>query len=317
MNLNQQLLDHFCIGMLKLVFDGRSFPVPKTSVTELWTQRQDLFEGKTYIIRSSVPLALFEAFVASLKSQKKMSVTKGNATSLGLLANECLLSGLATECATVSLLADLEQEIEAQKREFEDIRLELRKVISSVRDLGNSASPGAVPRRSLTRFEIPVDGDGKWCDRLKGILSHLTKKHGGNVHDQGIVRITSTSGAWEGLHAKFVADMDRLQWFCSTDEPVQWVCWDFLEMRVCPTHYTIGAFRLKSWVLEGSLDGANWREIDRKTNTQDFKGDQTVSFIVVTPMECRFIRLTQTDKNHCNEAELILAVVEFFGTLFG
>jgi hypothetical protein len=87
-------------------------------------------------------------------------------------------------------------------------------------------------------------------------------------------------------------------------------------MRVRPTHYTIKAGYLKSWVVEGSLDGESWTEIDRQTNNQYFNGRYApASFAVSNPAECRFIRLTQTDKRHDNYDSLLLYAVEFFGTL--
>jgi hypothetical protein len=96
-------------------------------------------------------------------------------------------------------------------------------------------------------------------ESLEGIISYLTKKHGGNVHEKGIVTITSKS-----VNPRYpptnVADLTSDRWFNSKKEPDQWVRWDFREMRVCPTHYTITAPWLKSWVVEGSLDGESWTE---------------------------------------------------------
>jgi hypothetical protein len=117
------------------------------------------------------------------------------------------------------------------------------------------------------------------------------------------------------MQPRRLADLDRQQSFLSTDEPGPWISWDFLDLRLCPSYYIICSFCLKSWVLEASLNAETWRVIDRKTNTQDFTGDQQVSFTIATPMECRFIRLTQTDKNHDDEDQLMLAAVEFFGAL--
>jgi hypothetical protein len=103
----------------------------------------------------------------------------------------------------------------------------------------------------------------------------------------------------------------------SKDEPGQWICWDFREMRVRPTHYTMMARYPKSWVVEGSLDGMNWTEIDRQTDNEAFnKNPETASFRISKPVESRFIRLSQTDKNHEGKDFLgYLYVVEFFGTL--
>jgi hypothetical protein len=100
---------------------------------------------------------------------------------------------------------------------------------------------------------------------LDGIISDLTKKHGGNVHGKGIVTITSKS-VGGGHPVKNVADLTSDSYFYSKNEPGQWVCWDFREMRVRLTHYTIWTSYLNSWVVEGSLDGESWTVIDRKTN---------------------------------------------------
>jgi hypothetical protein len=95
----------------------------------------------------------------------------------------------------------------------------------------------------------------------------------------------------------------------------QWICWDFREPRVRPTHYTIKALHLVSWVLEGSQDGENWVEMDRKTGCEDFRLAGTASFGVVKMVGCRFIRLVQTGANHPGTDGLRLESVEFFGTL--
>jgi hypothetical protein len=164
--------------------------------------------------------------------------------------------------------------------------------------------------QSLTKVDIPIQRAGS----EDGILSYFRKKYGGNVHDLGIITITSKSADRDPEYGvKNVADEGI---FISQKEPDQWVCWDFGEMRVCPTHYTIRAGYLKSWVFEGSVDGESWTEIDRKTNNRDFKSWNSAPFTVSTPAECRFIRLTQTDKNRNGDHILWLSRVEFFGILY-
>jgi hypothetical protein len=87
-------------------------------------------------------------------------------------------------------------------------------------------------------------------------------------------------------------------------------------MRVHPTHYTIWTALLKSWVVEGSLDGRTWTTIDKQTDNQDFKRHYKVaSFSVSESTEFRFIRLTQTNKTHDEDDRLCLCAVEFFGIL--
>jgi hypothetical protein len=70
------------------------------------------------------------------------------------------------------------------------------------------------------------------------------------------------------------------------------------------------------WVVEISLDGEAWTEIDRKRNNMDFKaGCGPASFDVSKSAECRFIRLTQRGKRHCRDDYLVINSFEVFGDL--
>jgi hypothetical protein len=68
-------------------------------------------------------------------------------------------------------------------------------------------------------------------------------------------------------------------------------------------------------VVESSLDGEAWTEIDRKTDNEDFRDWETASFAVSNWAECRFIRLTQTGKNHWRHDGLFIMAFEVFGNL--
>jgi hypothetical protein len=70
-------------------------------------------------------------------------------------------------------------------------------------------------------------------------------------------------------------------------------------------------------VVESSLDFMNWTEIDRKKDNYDFsEGWAAISFAVSNSPECRFIRLTQTAKNHQWWHDgLRISCFEVFGTL--
>jgi hypothetical protein len=58
-----------------------------------------------------------------------------------------------------------------------------------------------------------------------------------------------------------------------------------------------------------------WTEIDRKTDNNDLKEKPHTASLAVSNSECRFIRLTQTSKNHYLDDELWCPAFEFFGTL--
>jgi hypothetical protein len=157
----------------------------------------------------------------------------------------------------------------------------------------------------------------KGAKSLNGIIWYLSKKHGGNVHNAGIVTITSKSVLKNSPDCALtnLADLTSRSHFDSKQMSGQWVCWDFREMRVRPTHYILMAMGLKSWVVEGSLDGKSWTEIDRQTDNEAFNGSWGPVSFSATPAEFRFIRLTQTGKRHGGFDNLALRAVEFFGDL--
>jgi hypothetical protein len=182
--------------------------------------------------------------------------------------------------------------------------------------LWNQRSPAA-PHSRLPR-------EGKFLLNsafpFAGMINYLTRQHGGNVHDTGTVAVTSKSVyAHPDFAIRNIADLPGESWFRSRNEPGQWICWDFLRMRLRPTHYTARAVYpfMRSWVIESSLDGQNWTEIDRKTDTDDLKNNhnRVAAFEVSKVAECRFIRLTQTGKNSSGDDQLAILGFEFFGYL--
>jgi hypothetical protein len=87
-------------------------------------------------------------------------------------------------------------------------------------------------------------------------------------------------------------------------------------MRVCLNQYALLSIYMKSWVIEGSVDGQSWTEIDQQSDNQDLKQSwRTVSFAISSRLDFRFIRLTQTEARHDGRECLSLRAVEFFGTV--
>jgi hypothetical protein len=112
-----------------------------------------------------------------------------------------------------------------------------------------------------------------------------------------------------------VADLTSHFAFSSEDEEDQWICWDFQDLRIQITHYTIRSDKLKSWELMGSMDGTNWEGIDTKTNAH-FIGGEFVTAVDKKSKPWRLILLMQRDRNWIRHHFLALPAVEFFGTLF-
>jgi hypothetical protein len=155
---------------------------------------------------------------------------------------------------------------------------------------------------------------------LEGIIAFLTKKHGGNVQDCGIVEISASHANSQHL-ARNAADLQQQNYFLASSAPNEWLRYDFKDRRVALTHYSIAAHTsncfLRSWVVEGSMDGNdNWIMIDSRTNDTEASSSHPIPTFAVGDSEAyRFIRLRQTGKNSRGTDCLILFGFEMFGLL--
>jgi hypothetical protein len=158
---------------------------------------------------------------------------------------------------------------------------------------------------------------------LRGIIADLTAKAEGNVHEKGIVNITSKT-AQDINSVKEIANLQANTYFWSREGPGQWICLDFLGRRAEITQYTIkssphrrGGHHLKSWVLEVSQNGTNWTLIDRHQDDTELNDKGAIrNYHVIEGPPMRFVRLRQTGPNHADARYLILGAIELFGNLF-
>jgi hypothetical protein len=102
-----------------------------------------------------------------------------------------------------------------------------------------------------------------------------------------------------------------------------WICLDFRRLIVLPTYYSIWTFAAvdkpvhpKSWILEGSIDGSVWTELDCQVGNADLKGRGIVrTFRTSASLECRFARFVNVGRNHRGDDTLAMTGFEVFGTL--
>jgi hypothetical protein len=168
-----------------------------------------------------------------------------------------------------------------------------------------------------------------------GILAYLARKCGGNIHKRKVIAVTSgsfekTTCTEEGIEKIVDMGTDAAYYsaFRLRSEQIahtrnNWVCYDFKERKVVPTHYAIrshhanaGAEHPIAWAVETSLDANNWREIDHKEKNHDLNADTvTRTFAVTGAAPCRYIRLVNIGKNHSGDDCLFISAWEIFGTL--
>jgi hypothetical protein len=156
------------------------------------------------------------------------------------------------------------------------------------------------------------------------------------VHDRHVVEITCGSLGKETYtpdgvdpisSAKNVADLETDSVFQSAYRYEKiphtgnnWVCYDFKERRIVPMHYTIRKSRSqdlshpKSWRVETSADGKNWRVVASEGNDGSLNYAYA-TFSVPSGEECRFIRLVNIGKNSRGDDCLCISAWEIFGIL--
>jgi hypothetical protein len=167
------------------------------------------------------------------------------------------------------------------------------------------------------------------------------------VHDCGVVDVTP--GSFEkGIHAanphsgafdndpndaaKNAADLATDSYFRSAcpgnwdnipHTRNNWLCYDFKERGILPTHYAIrtnhvdpGGTHLKSSLVETSANGKNWREVVREGDNEQLNGKFfTGTFKVAGGGECRFIRLVNIGRSHAGNDQVRISAWEIFRSL--
>ena len=162
---------------------------------------------------------------------------------------------------------------------------------------------------------------------MKGIIRRLTDVCGGNLHDKGKV-IMSSRDVCKDDEGKICEPKNILEYlapkdiYMSANRPGAWFCFDFRDMRVFISAYHISTCqdrdRLRSWVVQGSLDGTAWAEIDSVCEADDMAGKYAFTTRVATGEKgpFRFIRVLMTGENRAFRWHLCCSEMELFGTLF-
>jgi hypothetical protein len=164
---------------------------------------------------------------------------------------------------------------------------------------------------------------------VSGIIAYLNSQCEGNLHDKEIIELTASTMEMvdtRPCHPKYITILTSASRFGTKNRPPSWFKCDFKGMRITPTHYTIvtdhddpgwRANHPISWVLQGSLDDAEWKELDRQQDCQQLNGpDRTVTFEITTPTKFRYLRFQLTGPNSKGESNLEMRYFELFGKLY-
>ena len=179
------------------------------------------------------------------------------------------------------------------------------------------------------RKEKIIQIDHQMNNNFNGIISYLKKKHGNNIHDQGIISIEASSTDYYSGKPELVIDynLTGCKWW-SEDIPGSWLEINFKKYKVKINGYSLKAcsgnpntcYHLRNWVIEGSTDRTNWVEIDKRINNTDLNGRDHQQYYSVTSKpidEFQFIRIKSIGKNNGGPPtdHLHFTNIEFYGQI--
>lgn len=157
---------------------------------------------------------------------------------------------------------------------------------------------------------------------FKGIFKYLSEESGGNIHDQGIVEITSNSVYTDSYPPKNVVNyQENNHYETSAKTENAKLCFDFKNNKIQMTNYTIKTsgrdLHLKNWVIEASNDGKNWEIIDEHVEDSALnKNNAIVTFDIQKSSDFyRFIQIRQTGKSWNGDFHFVIYNIEFYGKL--
>lgn len=158
--------------------------------------------------------------------------------------------------------------------------------------------------------------------KFNGIFNYLKNKSDNNVEKE--VEITSSSE--QNFHfgaKKAILLPDQDDFFASKCAKDSWICFDFKNHRVLPTCYTIGStinsFRIRSWVIEGSVDNEKWDIIDTQKDCSQMNNHNIVQAFMIKQddlKQFKYIRLRMNGPNWSNNDYLRINSFELYGTYY-
>jgi hypothetical protein len=136
-----------------------------------------------------------------------------------------------------------------------------------------------------------------------------------------MVAITASSFENAQTHPlRTVADFESRAYFATANEPNSWVCYDFKDYRITPTHYVIrthydrDTHHLQSWILEGSVDGQSWIRLDQRIEETSLKSIGAIAaFVISKSSQVQMIRVRQVGTNSSGYDRLVIDALEIFG----
>jgi hypothetical protein len=334
---------------VEIIFSGRSFTIPSSTLSEdssFFSLHPDVDSDSAYEVQAAVRPEIFDEFFSCLKKKEPFLITAESCRSLSILGLEfghtqlcaqsshfrlCALEAETSEVSDQLTHAGFPQmfhDIRSLKYEIRQIKSQPRSTIddsiqrdvtslkSEIQRLKAAGPRPAVENRSIVFKPATELNAGQ---PLNGIIADLTGKCGVPLETSGLVKVTASSVSNPRYSPANAADLTSGSYFYSKGQENQWICYEFCKATVRLKKYAIRSYwgdcHPKSWVVEISSDGSDWKEVDRQDGNKDLNAKNAVkSFSVRKAERFRFVRLRQIGKNHRGNDSLAISALEIFGS---
>ena len=165
-------------------------------------------------------------------------------------------------------------------------------------------------------IEVQFDGN----NQLNGLINTLKSR----VNISNAITLTSSGISQPSSHPiENILIYDNPEKYTYTNNvPNSWICIDFNNYRVKPTHYTLGtshdaSSHLKSWKIQG-FDGNEWYTLDEQANNNALNEKRRIHTFPIQSQSDKYykcIKIEQTSTNWDNNNYLDLSAFEFHGSL--
>ena len=175
-------------------------------------------------------------------------------------------------------------------------------------------------KKEIEKLSFAPNGE----KNFNGIINYLNEKSGGKI--ENVVNLSCSSfynNFCQPINATFYNDQNKF--YLSKDEPNSYICFDFKDRKINPTHYEIRSGKWspnndhpKSWEIQGSNDNSTWEVIDTQKDCSYLNGNGLIHTFEINNQLCsefRYLRLIETSPNWSMKNCLAFDSLEFYGTL--
>jgi hypothetical protein len=157
---------------------------------------------------------------------------------------------------------------------------------------------------------------------IEGAVSFFSVQCRGNPADHERIAVTSSSEIDPAHSPSRATDLSPSTSFVSQDAPDSWLTINFKASLVRPTRYLIRSAESagpKSWVLESSMTGEKWVELDSRSDNRKLASPLATATFSISGQgqSAKFIRLRQTGPNHSGTSVLAVSLFDVIGGVTG